>query len=263
MKKLLKRLLIFLTLLTTTLLTGCGTSRLAVTPDELTNYRGFSQEAVFRKLGEPTTKAGDGKGTEVWEYKYETKKSASTVIRLTSMGVFGGANAPYVDILTFTFRNKKVITEPTIQTNVMNASMPGVNLVTSMIGSGAISTADMERAKSMAPESFKADLPTESNKKIAATMKEEDQLTVSDNKKFSMCSIKDARGKISTNAKKYGLVVADKDGRMILLKPGGGKIITSFKQVKKDVLVELSATDGAIASTELSRDICSVLETCN
>ncbi len=262
MKKLLARLLISLTLLTTTLLTGCSTSRLAVTPDELTNYRGFSQEAVLRKLGEPTTKSSDGKGAEIWEYKYETQKGASTIIRLTSMGVFGGANSPYVDILTFTFRNKKVITEPTIQTNVMNASMPGANLVTSMIGSGAISTADMEKARSMAPESFSAELPVKSSKKMSMPV-ETEILTVSDTKKFTKCSVKDARGKIGINAKKYGLVVADKDGRMILLKPGGEKITTSFKQVKNDVLVELSASGGALASTELSKDICSVLETCN
>lgn len=267
---------LFLALLVTVamfLVSGCtGGKMLQTLPsqNELSGIKGWSSAAVERKFGPEYTETFDSNGNKTWTYK---KKFASNGWMTLGVPVL-------VDVVTIEFRNDKVISY-LYNPGVLNGGLPGMSSLSSALGTTgtpktlpdtptkdvpepSTTTKVMGLSKTMT-NWFSSDTSPSEN---TAKTKDENRPTTSSGinstfrhaNLFTSCSLKDAKTRLCKNAKKLGLSAElKKDGRVVITSPQGTKVVTSFKPVGKDVVVELSAT----GPSDLSQDLCRAVEKCN
>jgi len=262
-----RKIVVLLAILTVFLISGCaGMMSSLPKQDELSRVNGMTKEAIAQKFGEPTEKSEDG---NTWDYKVPSHHIYNNIIIFGTFGILRGDHLPMVDIARVKFRHNKVISTEIIM-NTMNVNRSEVRLVTEYLGE--VNTKKVldqmptemngvrQEVEAVRPSSNitsnQAPVPI-----IVSTAKGTASVTITDYKKFISCSIKTARSKLCSDAKGQGMRIEDLKGRIVIITPDGNKIKTSFKQVKKDVLVELSVT-GAFTDTRLANDLCRILNTC-
>lgn len=278
-----KCLFALLVLLAVSTLTGCaGIMSKIPTQDELHGIRGMSKEAVLQKLGPPSDKSSDG---NIWYYKKPTNNAINNIVLISSFGLLNGKNSVYMDVARISFRGGKVHSTQTMDDTLdFNLSQMGLarDVVSDLDvpyqrdsnGSSEMSTAksliggvaSKIGLSSLMPSGFDSASSSKEEESEQNPIGHEPQPSHSNNKTirqvnlFPECSLEDAKKRICDNARKLGFVTKQKDGKVSISRDGTN-VASSFKQVGKDVVVELSST-GRLHDS-FSKDLCKAVEKCN
>lgn len=228
-------------------ITGCANfSTLAVTND-MASLKGTSKEAILQNYGEPSEKADNG---NTWDYRKPSDNSHNRTMSIGTLGLCGQKCLPYVDITRLKFKGNKVVSVEFIK-ETLNVTSSQMSILSGLLkddkNKALLDQAPPEVKAAVKKQQVEQEPEVEDPPPATTKAKAKESATIKDSKKFTSCTLKKAKEQLCAHAKKLGMEVQGKGGKVSFITPDGEKITTTFKQVKKDVVVELASEDSGAA----------------